>query len=58
MRLDRIGGHANDGSLPPEPPTDGSASPVEIVLRNGRRMIMRSDIAPEVLGRLLDVVDR
>ncbi|WP_421950146.1 IS66-like element accessory protein TnpA [Pelagibacterium sp.] len=58
VRLDGSGGHASDGSLPPEPPTDGSASPVEIVLRNGRRMIMRSDIAPEVLGRLLDVVDR
>ena len=57
VRVDEVEASAV-GSLPPEPPTAGSASPVEIVLRNGRRMIMRSDIAPEVLGRLLDVVDR
>jgi len=58
VRVDEVGAHAGDGGLPPEPPTAGSASPVEIVLRNGRRMIVRSDIAPVALGHLLDVVDR
>eukprot|EP00873_Tetraselmis_striata_P031681 jgi/Tetstr1/451945/TSEL_038981.t1 len=58
VRVDGVEGRASDGSLPPEPPTDGSPSPVEIVLRNGRRMIVRSDIAPFALGRLLDAVDR
>jgi|JRYH01.1.fsa_nt_gb transposase len=55
VRVDEVGAHADDG---PEPPENGSASPVEIVLRNGRRMIVRSDIAPVALGRLLDVVER
>lgn len=58
VQVDEIGGHVGAGGRPPEPPEDGSASPVEIVLRNGRRMIVRSDIAPVALGRLLDVVDR
>ncbi len=58
VRVDEDGSHASDGGLPPEPPANGSASPVEIVLRNGRRMIVRSDIAPFALGRLLDVVDQ
>jgi len=58
VRVDGDGSHAGDGGLPPEPPENGSVSPVEIVLRNGRRMLVRSDIASAALGRLLDVVDR
>lgn len=58
VRVDGVGARAGDGGVPPEPPADGSVSPVEIVLRNGRRVMVRSDIAPEVLGPLLDVVDR
>lgn len=58
VRVDEDGAHAGDGRVPPEPPDGGVARPVEIVLRNGRRMIVRSDIAPFALGRLLDVVDR
>ena len=57
-RVDGIDAHSGDGGIPPEPPENGSASPVEIVLRNGRRMIVRTDIAPVALGHLLDVVDR
>ena len=58
VQIDGVEAHAGDGGAPPEPPENGSASPVEIVLRTGRRMIVRSDIAPVVLGHLLDVVDR
>jgi transposase len=58
VRVDEDGAHAGDGRVPPEPPENRSASPVEIVLRNGRRMMVRSDITPEALERLLDVVDR
>jgi transposase len=58
VRVDEVGAHADKGGVPPEPPENWSASPVEIVLRNDRRMIVRSDIAPIALGRLLDVVDR
>ncbi|WP_116655209.1 IS66-like element accessory protein TnpA [Pelagibacterium sediminicola] len=58
VRVDEVGAHAGDGGVPPEPPENGSVSPVEIVLRNGRRMLVRSDIAPVALGRLLDVVER
>lgn len=58
VRVDEDGAHAGDGCIPREPPESRSASPVEIVLGNGRRMIVRSDIAPFALGRLLDVVDR
>lgn len=56
--VDEVGAHAGNGGVPPEPPENGSASPVEIVLRNGRRVIVRSDIAPAALGRLLDVVEQ
>ncbi|MGV3576338.1 MAG: IS66-like element accessory protein TnpA [Devosia sp.] len=58
VRVGGIEAHSGDGGIPPEPPENGSASPVEIVLRNGRRLIVRSDIAPVALGHLLDVVDR
>ena len=58
VQIDGVEAHAGDGGAPPEPPENGSASLVEIVLRNGRRMSVRSDIAPVVLGHLLDVVDR
>lgn len=50
MRVDEVGAHAGDGGVPPEPPENGSIGPVEIVLRNGRRMLVRSDIAPAALG--------
>ncbi len=58
VRVDGVGEDAGDGGTAPEPPEKGLLSPVEIVLRNGRRMIVRSDIAPVALGHLLDVVDR
>lgn len=58
VQVEAVEAHADDGGLPSEPPENGSASPVEIVLRNGRRMIVRADIAPVALGRLLDVVER
>lgn len=47
----------DNGGLPPTR-ADGRDSPVEIVLRNGRRVIVRSDIGPSVLVRLLAAVDR
>jgi hypothetical protein len=40
--VDEVGAHAGAGGLPPALPEDGSASPVEIVLRNSCRMIVRS----------------
>lgn len=53
LRVDQVATGDDDHS-----PGGVPASPVEIVLRNGRRMIVRSDIAPVALGHLLDVVDR
>lgn len=54
---------ASDAASPvvneaPAEPAPASGSTIEIVLRNGRRVIVPSSIAPSALARLLPVLER
>ncbi len=68
-RNGELGGVGSSAFIPltfsAEPPVSSSTAPVpldaeakvEIALRNGRRLVVPANIAPEALARLLPVVD-